>query len=71
MPHPAHRLLGMQEGAGMYGSIAKKTTAAAPAYAELDRTSTVPQHLLVVDDEPAIRELFCAYLTTEGYRVDL
>ncbi len=62
----------MQDGNGMYGSISEKTTASAvPGFEGLDQISTPPQRLLVVDDEPAIRELFHAFLTTEGYQVDL
>jgi two-component system NtrC family sensor kinase len=44
---------------------------AAPPATDLTQTSANPQHILVVDDEPAIRDLLAKALATEGHEVDL
>ncbi len=41
-----------------------------PRHMILPMTSTEPEQILVVDDEPMVREVVVAYLEREGFRVD-
>jgi two-component system NtrC family sensor kinase len=47
------------------------TKEAAPPPTDLTRTPAKTQRILVVDDEPAIRDLLAKALATEGYEVDM
>ncbi len=49
--------------------VATPATAAPTAAASTGAADQDPAHILVVDDDPLIRELFDEYLTAQSYRV--